>query len=100
MAANAAKQLVYHQTRKNLMIGNETRLIIQVNRFLCKKKINSLNKGLTGKQGQFHAKGAMEYGTNVVGGVTPGKGGTTCLGLPVFNTVEEAMKVRFGPMLT
>ena len=34
----------------------------------------------------------MDYGTNVVGGVTPGKGGTTCLGVPVFNTVEEAMR--------
>merc|ERR1712176_791933 len=80
MAATAVKSasgLIYHQTRKNLMIGKETRLIIQ---------------GLTGKQGQFHARGAMEYGTDVVGGVTPGKGGTTCLGLPVFNTVEEAIK--------
>ena len=38
MAANAAKQLVYHQTRKNLMIGNETRLIIQVNRFFLQEK--------------------------------------------------------------
>lgn len=80
MAANVAKKsafgAIYQQTRKNLMIGEHTKLIVQ---------------GLTGKQGQFHAKGAMEYGTNVVGGVTPGKGGTTCLGLPVFNTVEEAM---------
>merc|ERR1711892_294148 len=77
MATKAASNLIYHQTRKNLMVGKETRLIVQ---------------GITGKQGQFHAKGAIDYGTNVVGGVTPGKGGTTCLGLPVFNTVEEAMK--------
>ena len=93
MAAKAAKQLVYHQTRKNLMIGKETRLIIQVKRLFQQKVKKYRNKGLTGKQGQFHARGAMEYGTNVVRGVTPGKGGTTCLGLPVFNTVEEAIKV-------
>ena len=47
---------------------------------------------MTGKQGQYHASKAMEYGTQVVGGVTPGKGGTTCLGKPVFNSVEEAMR--------
>ena len=75
--AKTAKPLIYHQTRKNLMIGKDTRLIVQ---------------GMTGKQGMFHAREALYYGTNVVGGVTPGKGGTTCLGLPVFNTVEEAMK--------
>ena len=49
-------------------------------------------KGMTGKQGMYHALGAMNYGTQVVGGVTPGKGGTTCLDKPIFNTVEEAMR--------
>ena len=51
-----------------------------------------LVQGLTGRKGTFHAKAAQAYGTNVVGGVTPGKGGTTHEGWPVFNTVADAGK--------
>ncbi len=60
-----------------VLVDKNTRLIVQ---------------GITGREGTFHAKGCAEYGTKVVGGVTPGKGGTTHEGWPVFNTVEEAVK--------
>ncbi len=66
----------------SVLVGNETRLIVQ---------------GITGREGTYHAKGCDEYAKQfgnklVVGGVTPGKGGTTHEGWPVFNTVEEAVK--------
>src|SRR5271155_281584 len=61
----------------SVLVDKNTRLIVQ---------------GITGKEGSFHAKGAAEYGTVVVGGVTPGKGGTTHEGWPVFNTVAEAVE--------
>ena len=59
-----------------VLVTKETRLIVQ---------------GITGKEGTFHAMGCAEYGTKVVGGVTPGKGGTIHEGWPVFNTVQEAV---------
>jgi succinyl-CoA synthetase alpha subunit len=60
-----------------ILLDNDTRLIVQ---------------GLTGREGTFHAKQAQAYGTTVVGGVTPGKGGTTHEGWPVFNTVSDAVR--------
>jgi len=60
-----------------VLIDRNTRLIVQ---------------GLTGREGTFHAKQAAAYGTTVVGGITPGKGGTTHEGWPVFNTVDDAVK--------
>ncbi len=60
-----------------VLVDKNTRLIVQ---------------GITGKEGTFHAKGCAEYGTNVVGGVTPGKGGSTHEGWPVFDTVAEAVR--------
>src|SRR6185503_11050519 len=56
---------------------------------LLDKSTRLLVQGLTGREGTFHAKQAQAYGTTVVGGVTPGKGGTTHEGWPVFNTVDE-----------
>jgi len=58
---------------------------------LIDKSTRLLVQGLTGREGTFHAKAAQAYGTNVVGGVTPGKGGTTHEGWPVFNTVRDCV---------
>src|SRR5258706_10765338 len=58
---------------------------------LVDKKTRVLVQGITGKEGAFHALRCKEYGTQVVGGVTPGKGGTSHEGFPVWNTVEEAV---------
>ena len=58
---------------------------------LIDKSTKVIVQGLTGKEGTFHAKACAEYGTKIVGGVTPGKGGTTHEGWPVFNTVQEAV---------
>jgi succinyl-CoA synthetase alpha subunit len=61
----------------SILVNRETRVICQ---------------GITGKVGEFHTRGCLEYGTKMVGGVTPGKGGETVAGLPVFDTVVEAVE--------
>src|SRR5687767_15202376 len=61
----------------SILVDKNTRLVVQ---------------GLTGKEGTFHTLQMVDYGTNVVGGVTPGKGGTTHEKIPVFNTVADAVK--------
>src|SRR3954454_15448102 len=58
---------------------------------LVDKNTKLIVQGLTGKEGTFHAKACAEYGTKIVGGITPGKGGTTHEGWPIFNTVQDAV---------
>jgi succinyl-CoA synthetase alpha subunit len=59
---------------------------------LVNKKTKVIVQGITGQSGKFHAEQCLEYGTKIVGGVTPGKGGTEILGVPVFDTVWETKK--------
>jgi succinyl-CoA synthetase alpha subunit len=59
---------------------------------LVDKNTRVIVQGITGKEGTFHTRQMIEYGTNIVGGVTPGKGGSEHEGVPVFNTVEDAVK--------
>ncbi len=59
---------------------------------LINKKTKVITQGITGRAGQFHTEQCLKYGTQMVGGVTPGKGGEPSLGLPVFDTVREAKK--------
>ena len=61
----------------SILVNKDTRLIVQ---------------GFTGSQGTLHSEQSIEYGTNIVGGVTPGKGGKIHLNKPVYNSVEEAVK--------
>jgi succinyl-CoA synthetase alpha subunit len=61
----------------SILVNKDTRLLVQ---------------GITGREGAFHTQQMIEYGTKVVGGVTPGKGGTETLGVPIFNTVREAVE--------
>ena len=61
----------------SIFVDKNTRLVVQ---------------GITGKEGQFHARQCIDYGTNVVAGVTPGKGGQKMDDVPVFNTVKEAVR--------
>src|SRR5262245_33324933 len=59
---------------------------------LVNKSTRVVCQGITGKAGEFHSKNCIEYGTKLVAGVTPGKGGQTALGVPVFDTVHEAVE--------
>ncbi|CAB4481664.1 putative succinyl-CoA synthetase alpha chain, gdp-forming [Rhizophagus irregularis] len=74
---SAIRSASYEDTVKNMRLTKDSRVICH---------------GFTGKQGTFHSKQAIEYGTNMVGGVSPNKGGQTHLGLPVFRTTAEAAK--------
>ena len=65
----------------SILVNKDTKLVVQ---------------GITGREGEFHTRQMLEYGTNVVAGVTPGKGGGWVAGIPVFDTVHEAVNATGG----
>ncbi len=75
--AAVKNEILLKQSNMSVLVNKNSRVIVQ---------------GFTGKEGTFHAEQCLAYGTNIVGGVTPGKGGTQHLGLPVFNTVVDAVQ--------
>src|SRR5215471_6423631 len=75
-AQNAVASQITIGTKMSVLVNKSTKVICQ---------------GFTGQQGTFHSEQALDYGTKLVGGVTPGKGGTMHVGLPVFNTVQDAV---------
>ncbi len=75
--AAVKNEILLKQSNMSVLVNKNSRVIVQ---------------GFTGKEGTFHAEQCLAYGTNIVGGVTPGKGGTQHLGLPVFNTVVDAVE--------
>lgn len=77
---------------KRMLRPNQVRCMSSTAKVFIDKNTRVVCQGLTGKQGTFHTEQAIEYGTNVVAGCTPGKGGTEHIGIPVFNTVQDAMK--------
>ena len=66
---------------------------------LVDKDTRVICQGITGKVGEFHTRGCLEYGTNMVGGVTPGKGGSSHIGLPVFDTVAQAVRETIADVI-
>jgi succinyl-CoA synthetase alpha subunit len=75
--------------RTAVLSTSSRRMMSTTARVFVNKDTKVLCQGFTGKQGTFHSKQAIDYGTKMVGGVSPGKGGQTHLELPVFNTVQE-----------
>ncbi len=89
MADGAQKIVELVTSRNNVNKRDEGRINM---RMFINKDTKVIVQGITGKTALFHTKQMLEYGTKIVGGVTPGKGGTDVEGVPVFNTVRDAVE--------